>query len=268
MGFYFLLIFIVMFAAIPLVMFPIELFNQYKYREKGIPQYLLSFMVSALPILIYFLVPSPGEKFADLMSLSLNQGLLIVGWFGLIIGSFVLDLKRAGKMAKQRSAARKAIDDAQALRQQASALQKQTLANANIVSFTIKDGYSYARERLKSHMNLPDDSRKTLEILDDVVRVISEYISAPHRTIAVWDIGELTQYLDQAKTQGLKSVMVAEKNAKMMRPILAGLKKLVLIHDCGMDWKDIPNDVDLILKIKGPSEVDGVVNYLREKDLA
>jgi hypothetical protein len=130
------------------------------------------------------------------------------------------------------------------------------------VTFTINKEYSYARDRLNSHISMPTGPEKTMEILDDVVRVISEYIIGQDRKIAAWDFGELTQHLSNTINQGLVSVMKINRETKMMRPILAGLKKLVLIDDCEVNEQEIPDDVDKILKMKGPREVDEVIQYL------
>jgi hypothetical protein len=266
MGFAFFFIFVVMIATIPLFMFPIALVEQFKYGEKRLPVFLLSFLVVGLPILIFFLVPSFNEIFSDLTELSLMQGLLTVGWFVLIIGSLVVDMKRFSRVSAQQAEARKAIDESRASRKQAKASQEEALYYADWAK--IKDGYSYARDRLKSHISMPDGAEKTMEILDDVIRTIDDYIYGKNRKIAAWDFGELTQYLSEAKSRGLNSVVMAQREVKMMRPILAGLKKLVLISDCGFDEKDIPDDVDKILKIKGPREVDEVIKYLSGAGLA
>jgi hypothetical protein len=135
------------------------------------------------------------------------------------------------------------------------------VANLESVTFTIKNGYSYARDRLNSHISMSSGTEKTMEILDDVVRVINEYIGE-NRKIAAWDFGELTQYLSNVSSQGLAGVMKANRDVKMMRPILAGVKKLVLINDCGVNELEIPDNVDDILKLKGPREVDKVIQYL------
>jgi hypothetical protein len=132
----------------------------------------------------------------------------------------------------------------------------------------IKEGYSYARDRLKSHLSMPSGTPKTMEVLDDVIRVIDEYSFNADPKIAAWNFVELTQYLSGLRSQGLNSVIAAERKVKMMRPILAGLKKLVLEYDCGVDQKEIPNDVDRILQLNGPREVDEVVQYLSSVGLA
>jgi hypothetical protein len=129
-------------------------------------------------------------------------------------------------------------------------------------AFSIADGYSYARDRLRSHMRMSSGAEKTMEILDDVIRVIDEYSYGADRIVSAWDFIELTQYLSDTRNQGLREVKVAVRETKMMRPILAGLKKLVLVRDCGVDEKAIPNDVDQILRLDGPREVDEVVKYL------
>ena len=288
MGFVFFLIFVVgFFAAIPLFMFPIALVEKFKYGEKGIPEMLLSFLVTGVPILVYFLVPSPHDKFDALSELPLMQRLLIVGWLILIIGSLVFDFKRFSRNAEQQAEARRVIDDARAARKRAIELkqaeaqkviddaraarkreidlQKEALYYADWIK--IKDGYSYARDRLKSHIGMPSGEQKTMEILDDVIRVVSEYIPGQNRKIAAWDFGELTSYLSNIRNQGVRGVIKAEKEIKMMRPILAGLKKLVLVGDCSVDEQEIPDDVDKILEIKGPREVDDVVRYLSSMGL-
>ncbi len=131
---------------------------------------------------------------------------------------------------------------------------------------TIKKEYSYARDRLLSHVSTL--SCRPMDVLDDVIRVIDEYSSGEERKISAWDFVELTQYLSNTRSRGLSGVIAANKEVRMMKPIFAGLKKLVLIRDCGVDRKAIPDDVDAILQIKGPSEVDWVIRYLTENGLA
>ena len=129
--------------------------------------------------------------------------------------------------------------------------------------YRIAEDYSYARERLKSHMSMPSGAQKTLEVLDDVVRVIDEYCSySDDRTIGPFNFVELTQYLAESAPRGLSQVVAAQRETKMMAPILAGLRKTVLIRDCGVSADDIPDDVDEVFALRGPKEVDDVVAYL------
>ena len=107
-----------------------------------------------------------------------------------------------------------------------------------------------------------------MEVLDDVIRVIDEYAYLQDSKISAWDFVELTQYLSDTRSQGLSGVIAAEREVSMLRPILAGLKQLVLVRDCGIDKKEIPDDVDEILQLKGPREVDEVVEYLSGVGLA
>lgn len=131
------------------------------------------------------------------------------------------------------------------------------------VKYRIEEGYSYARDRLRSHMEMASGPQKTLEVLDDVVRVIDEYCSfSDDRTVGPYNFVELTQYLAETLPRGLGAVVAAQKEIKMMEPILAGLRKIVLISDCGVPAGEIPDAVEAVLALQGPEEVDDVVAYL------
>ncbi len=104
--------------------------------------------------------------------------------------------------------------------------------------------------------------QKTLEILDDVVQVIDEYATYSFHTIGPYDFVDSTRVLVNCLPSGVGAVVAAQKKFKMLETILAGLKKLVLVHDCGVAASDLPDEVAAILALRGPWEVDDVVKYL------
>lgn len=128
--------------------------------------------------------------------------------------------------------------------------------------FFITSGYSYARDRLGSHMGMPRGDGKTLEVLDDVIRVIDEYVtSVGVRNVGSEDFVSLTQFVSQMRP-ALDTIAKSHADERIMLPILAGLKKLVLLNDCDAAKWEIPNDPAAILAIQGPQEVDDVVAHL------
>jgi hypothetical protein len=102
-----LIVFVGMFACIPLILFPFELFTHLRSRKRGVPQYLLPFLVIVIPILLFIFVPSLKAKTPDFTSPSTMEAVLIFVWYGLIFGVFLLDANRANKgfvmTAKERA---------------------------------------------------------------------------------------------------------------------------------------------------------------------
>lgn len=165
---------------------------------------------------------------------------------------------------------------------------------AEAAKYEIPPGYSYARDRLGAGMGWAADlggddqsgvrwpvpsflvgpsDEKTLRALENVVAVIDEYVSSlrylygGRTVIAGVDFLELTQRLNQLRTHpgGVNAIKRADAEVPIIRPILAGLKMLVLVSDCGVTRDEVPDDVAELLKPTGPREVDRVIQYLLEQ---
>jgi hypothetical protein len=87
---------------LPLIMFPMELYGQLTARERGVPNYLLSFLVTVLPILFFLNVPALKAKAPDLAAPSTTDAIVIFVWYGLILATFVWDVKRVSRLKEQR----------------------------------------------------------------------------------------------------------------------------------------------------------------------
>jgi len=126
----------------------------------------------------------------------------------------------------------------------------------------IKPGYSYAREMLE-HIHKLTSETKTMEILDDIVRIIDEYAYSLGITkVSSWNFVELAQFVAERKNWGFKQFREIEAEVKILKPLLAGLKILVLVGDCDVHKDEIPDGISEILQIDGPPEVDDVIRYL------
>ncbi len=144
-----------------------------------------------------------------------------------------------------------------------AALTRSAKAAPILENVTIKSDYSYARDKLTAHIHQLSSEVKTMEILDDIVGVVDEYAYSLKMTkVSAWDFLEIAQNLAENKHAGFARIRGIEAEAKIMRPLLAGMKSLVLVGDCGISKEEIPDSVSQILEIDGPPEVDAVVRYL------
>jgi hypothetical protein len=171
-----LVIMVGMVTLIPVVIillgFIQSLFANIKSRKWKAPDFSISFLVLVIPILLYLFIPSLRANPPNLSYLSQTDTIMLLAWFGLIIGSFVIEIwisgredRRKKKEQAQFASEQKPVPFMEVLTEEQTKNKIDELVNQGSYGYAFN--YTHSFGILGNYVWMNYLARKLIEVIND-----------------------------------------------------------------------------------------------------